>query len=217
METKYNFVLAVSRQFGTRGLSIARAAAERMGMKILDRSYLGLLCEKFNLTEEEIEAIKARKTNWWDEVCHFYTSNVALAARHSDEHPQKAVTPRALYHAETRVMKDYAEHEPCVIVGRSACHIFKDEPYAMKVFIHGSEEKRIQNTMEKQGVGESEARKMVREIDKSRDNYAETFSGKTRYDLRDYDLVVSIDKFSFDEAVDIIVNAAQHFIKLHVK
>ncbi|MDO4160728.1 MAG: cytidylate kinase-like family protein [Prevotellaceae bacterium] len=213
MESNNKYIVAVSRQFGTRGLSISKAVAEKLGVKIVDRNYLTLVCEKFNLTFEEIEKIKSQKSNWWNDICHFYSNNVALAASEGDKKPVNTITPKALYLAETQILKDFTVHESCVIVGRSACHIFKDSPNALKVFIHGPESLRLANTMEKYHVDEKKAMEMMEDNDKTRDNYVKTFSGKSRYDLRDYDLVINIDKFSFDEAVNIIVNAVSSFNK----
>ena len=59
--------------------------------------------------------------------------------------------------------------------------------------------------MEKQGISAKEAEEIIHRIDKSRENYVERYTGTSRYDARNYDLVLNVDNIDTDEAVDIIL------------
>lgn len=208
MNTEKKFILAVNREFGTGGRAIAMEAARRLGVKVLDKSYLACIGENFNMTAEEIERVKAKRHSWWDDVCRFYQSHdsqrltpVAIS--------EERVTSRAIYQAETQVLSDFAEHESCVIVGRSACHIFKDDRTAVKVFLTASLPFRLKRIMEKYGYDEATALAKIKAIDKARETYSLNFSGKSRYDVRDYDIAVRVDNLTFEQAVELLVSAVR--------
>lgn len=211
MGTEKNFILAINREYGTNGRAIALEAAKRLNVKILDKSYLDLIRSNFNLSIEEIEKVKASKTGWWEDVCRFYSLyDMSRRGGYSAMH-EEATTSREVYHAETQVLRDFAEHESCVIVGRTACHIFREDPTAIRVFLTASLPYRINHIMNKYKVSKEEAQKAIEKNDKARETYSNTFSGKTRYDLRDYDLTVRIDELTFEQSVLMLVN----LVKFH--
>lgn len=209
METEKKFILAVNREFGTGGRDIAVEAARRLGVKVIDKTYLAKIGEAFNMSSEEIERVKARRLTWWDDLCRFYQSHDSQRTVLDKPTGVERVTSRAIYQAETQVLRDFTEHESCVIVGRSACHIFKDDRTAVKVFLTASLPVRMERVMQKYGLDEQTALNLIKDNDRARENYAQNFSGKTRYDLRDYDLTVRLDNMTFEQAVDFLVTTVR--------
>ena len=57
----------------------------------------------------------------------------------------------------------------------------------------------------KKGITEEEAKKVIREIDTTRENYIKKFTGSTRYDTRNYDLVINMNGRSEDVIADMIM------------
>ena len=96
-------------------------------------------------------------------------------------------------------------HPACVIAGRSGFFILKDFPNKIDVFIHASLETRITRVAEKQGKTRKEAEEIIRKVDQMRENYVQRYTGTSRYDTRNYDLVLNVDNIDTDEAVDIIL------------
>ena len=65
--------------------------------------------------------------------------------------------------------------------------------------------KRVQHVMAKNGVTEAEAKDIIASVDKGREEYTKRFSGSSRYDVRNYDLVLNVADMTVDEAVDVIM------------
>ena len=59
-------------------------------------------------------------------------------------------------------------------------------------------ERRVHRIMDKQHVDEKEAREIMERVDNSRENYTKTFAGTSRYDARNYDLVINVSPFTTD-------------------
>ena len=65
---------------------------------------------------------------------------------------------------------------------------------------------RIERVVRKQNVTEDEARKIIEKIDQMRENYVKKYTNTSRYDTRNYELVITMDRLSEDAAVDIIMD-----------
>ena len=64
---------------------------------------------------------------------------------------------------------------------------------------------RIERVMRKQNLTEEEARKTIEKVDKMRENYVKEFTKTSRYDARNYDLVISADGKTEDQMVELIL------------
>jgi len=71
--------------------------------------------------------------------------------------------------------------------------------------IQASMEHRIQRVMRRQNVSEQEARDIIAKVDASRETYIQKYENTSRYDTRNYQLVLSMDDLSEDDAVEVIM------------
>ena len=195
------FIITINREFGSGGHEIAQKLSELLDVKLYDKAFLATIREKFNLTEEEAEKIKAEKTNWWSEFCRFY-KQFGITPNYTQQSSE--VTSQQLYYAEAKALRDLAEHESCIVVGRSGFHVFKDTPDTIKIFLIADMEHRMNRIMEKYKLDEEGARKLIDDIDKARENYTKTFAGISRYDARNYDLVINVTPFTTDQVAQFL-------------
>lgn len=124
------------------------------------------------------------------------------------------VTSKKMYQAEEKILKEIAEKESCVIVGRAGFHIFKDYPNAVKIFLIADVDARVKNLCEKLDLSESEATKMVEEIDGRREQFTKKYTGVSRYDAHNYDFVINVTGIpSYHVAVFLAQNVRWKFQK----
>ena len=116
------------------------------------------------------------------------------------------LTTDEMYKAEKEILKGIAAEESCVIAGRTAFHILKDQPNRLSVLIQASMDHRIERVMSKQDLSREEAEKAIKRVDKMRENYVNKYTGTSRYDTRNYDLVISMDGKTEDEVAEMIYN-----------
>lgn len=189
-----NMIITINRENGSGGREIARRLGEMLGLKVYDKSILEEIVQKYKLNKEEIERIKAQKTNLWSDFCQFYRQ--FSAAGNSYQNEDRKITSRELYYAEAQIMRNLASQESCIIVGRSGFHVFKDNPDALSIFIIADREARIKRIAQKEGVDEKTADKLIEKTDAARDNFTKTFAGTSRYDARNYDITLNVSRFS---------------------
>ena len=80
-----------------------------------------------------------------------------------------------------------------MVAGRSGFHVFRLHPNHLSVLIQASMESRVERIMRKQNMTEEEARKTIERVDKMRENYVKKYTGTSRYDTRNYQLVIAAD------------------------
>ena len=115
------------------------------------------------------------------------------------------LTTDDIHEAEVEIIKAIAEEGSCVIAGRSAFFVLRDHPNKVDVFITAAMEHRIARVMRKQNLTREQAVEVIERVDKMRDNYIKRYTGKSRYDVRNYQLVINVDDLTEEEAADVIL------------
>ena len=195
------FVITINREAGSGGKEIAEKLGKLLGVKVYGKEILASILEKYNLTHEDVEKIKATKPGWWADFCRFYKQFGTTAAIAYDSFE---VDSKQLYAEEEQILRNLAEQESCIIVGRTGFHIFKDNPDAMRLLIIANPECRVKRLMERQGVNEKGARDIMERADKARENYTKSFAGTSRYDARNYDMVLNVSGFTTDQVAQFL-------------
>ena len=208
MNKNEKFVITINREMGSGGRTVGHKLAEKLGVEFYYKSLIKGLEKKFNFTAEEIEKQKGREQGWWAEIKRQLTGSVVST---SPFLPQVSLGPDALdtdevFKAETEILKGIAEEESCVIAGRSGFFVFRDHPNHLSILIQASMDYRVQRVMRKQNLTEEEARKAIDKVDKMRENYVNKYTKTSRYDTRNYDLVISMNGLTEDDAVDMIMD-----------
>ena len=212
MNKNEKFVITINRELGSGGHTVGRKLAEKLGVQFFDKALIKSLEEKFHLTAEEIEKLKGRKPNWWDDFKRVARIgegwNMGYAQQYSqgDVRSQPDImTTAEIFKAETEILQGAAENESCVVTGRSGFFVFRQHPNHLNILIQASMPFRMERVMRKQEVDEDEARKIIEQVDTMRENYVTKYTGTSRYDARNYDLVIKADGKSEDEIVNIIL------------
>ena len=97
-----------------------------------------------------------------------------------------------------------ASNGPCVMAGRSGYYVLRSHPNHVNVFIQASTEHRIARIMRRQQVSRQEAEDIIERVDRMREDYIRRYTGTTRYDTRNYDLVINMDGMTEEKAVKVI-------------
>lgn len=208
MKQDEKFVITINRELGSGGRSIGEKLAKSLGVPFYDKALIQQLKEKYGLSTEEIERLKGQQHNWWADFKRSLKLMPSYAA------PQyisgKTAMPDFLitddiFQAETEILKGIADDGSCVIAGRSGFHIFRDHPNHLSILIQASMDYRVSRLMKKQSISAEEARKIIDEVDEGRENYVKKYTGSSRYDTRNYQLVINVDGHTEDEIVEMIL------------
>ncbi len=204
MNKNEKFVITINREVGSGGRTVGRKLAEKLGVKYCDKAVIDGLTHKFGLTPERIEEIKAQKKSWWNDINNYYQTLVNSASLPMEA--EVKLDNAIMFETEKRILQELAAQTSCVVAGRTGFMVFRMWPNHLSVFIQASMEHRIQRVMRRQNVSEEEARGIIEKMDSSREAYIKKYEDTSRYDTRNYQLVISMDELSEDDAADIILD-----------
>ena len=200
MNTNSKFVITINRELGSGGRTVGRKLAEKLGVAFYDKAVIKSLEERYNLSAEQIENLKGQETSWWAEFKRKLTFSDA-----EYDLNLTGIETEDVFRAEAQLLKTIAHEESCVITGRSAFHVLRNHPNHLSILIQASMPSRIARVMKDQNMSEDEARKTIEKVDKMRENYVREFTGTSRYDTRNYQLVLCMDEMTEEAAVHIIM------------
>ena len=208
MNKNDQFVITINREMGSGGRTIGRKLAEKLGVEFYYKSVIKGLEKEFKLTAEEIEKQKGREQGWWASIKRQLTNSIVSSNPYFPQvaDPAELVDTDDIFKAETEILRSIADDESCVIAGRCGFYIFRNHPNHMNILIQASMTHRIKRVAAKQGISEEEARKAIEMVDQMRENYVNNYTNTSRYDTRNYDLVISMDELTEDDAVAIILD-----------
>ena len=209
MNLNERFVITINRELGSGGRTVGRKLAERLGVPFYDKALINALQEKYHLTVDEIEKLKGRSHSWWAEFKR--TLRIGTLQSETNYYQVKMgeepdiLTTDEMFNTEKEILNGMVADESCIVAGRSGFYVFRHHPNRLSILIQASMDFRVHRVSQKQGLTPEEARKTIEKVDKMRENYVNKYTKTSRYDPRNYDLVISADGKTEDEIVDLIL------------
>ena len=208
MNKNEKFVITINRELGSGGRTVGRLVAEKLGVPFYDKAVIKALQEKYHLSPEEIENMKGRKHSWWADVERILKIDNGMRLDYylpkMGDAPDLLTTDE-MFKTETLILQDLAVEQSCVVAGRSGFHVFRLHPNHLSVLIQASMEHRVERVARKQNITPDEARNIIDQVDKMRESYVKKYTGTSRYDTRNYQLVISADEKTEEEMANLIL------------
>ncbi len=192
-------IITIGREFGAGGSSVGRQVAKELGIEYYDRDLILMTAEKSShLTAEEIR-------KWDEKVPREFGLAQSLFNFYAKPLGEQ------LWDSQVKAIRNIAEKESCVIVGRNANYILREFDHTLRVFIHADEDWRLQHMMELMPeVPLSELKKQMNHIDKTRRNYSTHYTGRPYGFAGNFDMTFNSAKIGLDRIADIIVETAKN-------
>lgn len=197
-----HFVITIGREFGSGGRETGEKLAEMLGIKCYDKEILRFAAEKCDLHEGYLETVDERSPGMFSAMPQTYN----VTGEVSDTPSQKA------YLAQFDAIRELAEKENCVLIGRCADYVLSDKDYVINCFIYAEDISRIKRLMEVRGLSEKEAKVQMAKQDKKRAAYYEYYTDKKWGARKSYDICINTSKISTDKAAALIAHAVKDLI-----
>lgn len=200
-----NLIITIARQYGSGGKTIGRMLAENVGINCYNREILRMASDDSGIREELFNQADERLRN-----SPLFASSTRIY-RGGLITPDKEgfVSPDNLFNYQAKIIKELAEKESCVIIGRCADFVLKDNPNVISVFIHAPQDYCIKRGMERNSMNEKEMERFIAKTDKYRGDFYHYYTGRIWNDARNYDLCLDSSKLGFDKCVDAIKEYAK--------
>lgn len=108
------------------------------------------------------------------------------------------------YSDETEVIRTLAE-KSCIILGRCASEILKDQPNVFNIYVCADKEDRIQRIMKKESISHEEAKELIEKNDRERSEYYYKNTGKVWGDVNNYHMILDTSRLGAENCADILM------------
>jgi len=199
--TKKNLIVTISREYGSGGHEIGQRVARKLGLPFYDRNLIELTAEQSGFTPDYIEKNEQKLAH--SLLFELYEQNYAYV---NEQRPPLD----ALFLVQSKIIRNICAKESCVIVGRCANFIMKDNPNCFNVFIHANNESRKNKITNEYGVKTKITDKQLIEKDLERANYCLHYTGNNWNDASNYDMTIDSSRYSSDEVAQLIKSAVDN-------
>ena len=173
-----HIVITISRQYASGGRYVGKILANKLGINFYDKELILLASKESGLSQKYISK--------------------------TDESKRKNENDDRIFIAESKVIKRIAKKESCVIVGRCADYILKDNKDVLKVFLYSSDEAKIKRAVKYYGLNSENALSEINRVNKEREKHYKFYTGRNWIDMNNYDLMINVDLKGTDTTAEII-------------
>ena len=198
-----NTIITIARQYGSGGREVGKKLAEMLGIKCYDRDLITMAAEKSGMSEEALGHVDEKAAS-----SLLYTLVMGSNMYHSNVDQFNVPINDKLFCIQSEIIREIAEKESCVIVGRCADYVLAEHPACVRVFVYSDFDARVKTVCARMDVSEGEARDSIIKNDKRRSNYYNYYTGHKWGRLENYDLSLSTEKVGIDGAAKMIADYA---------
>ena len=197
-------IITVGRQYGSGGRYVARLLAEKMDIPYYDKELLTEVSKDSGICKELLEQNDEKNAR------SFLFSMMSGTAQLGDSGSMYMDMPmnHRIFLAQFDTIRRIASEGPCVIVGRCADYVLRDQENVLNVFIKADKEERIRRIVEYYGVDPLKAEERLKKADKQRASYYNYYATGVWGDVDNYDLCVDTGALGITGAVDLIADCA---------
>lgn len=203
---KNNLIITISREFGSGGREIGEKLAMELGIPYYDKAIIDKTAKETGFCAEVIEKEEQKVTS----SLLFNLATNAYTFGNMVSHYTQSL-PDQVFQAEAKVIKDLASEGSCVIVGRCADYILKNQFPCFNVFICADFEKRCERAVQKYGISKDNVSDVIKKTDKARIRHNQFYGSQDWGDARNYDVTINSGTVGIDNAVQILKAAIESY------
>lgn len=205
-----NYVIAISRSYGSGGKYIGTKLAESLKIPLIDRELLkmasiesGISEEKFNLADERI------RKKLFDNYSRKLYQGGLLTPENS-----KFTSDINLFNYQAKVLLNMCRKESFIVLGRAGFYVLRNMPNVVSVNVQAPFEDCVESVMEREGLSMKDAMKKIKSVNKYRDEYLKAYTGLEWYDMTYFDLALNSARLGRDHCVEIIKDFTEKKLKM---
>lgn len=188
-----NYVITISRQFASFGRSIAQKLSEELQIEFYDRDIVEATAKRMG---QPIPVISNEEESSQPQ---FFRRKYPLGmgvANIQDE----------IFDVQSNIIRDIVKQESCILVGRCAGSVLKEHPRCLNVYVYSPYECRLKNCTEVLQMELREAKRLMKEIDKARENYRYRYCPEVKNVYDGYDIMIDSSRFGVEQSARIIAD-----------
>lgn len=191
-----NIIITIAREYGSGGHLLGEMLSKELGIKLYDKEFIGMAAKRSGMDENFIAKNEQSIPSFWLKCIMSKNSEQPLEGSLSSDD--------VLFVAESKIIQELAEKEPCIIVGRCADFILQDYPKVLKVFCYSDIENAVSRCVSEYGIKRENAESEIRRINRNRIHHYEYYTGRKWGEPHHYNLMLNTGTISLETACQLI-------------
>jgi cytidylate kinase len=198
-----NYVITIARGFGSGGKQVGLALSRDLGIPCYESQILALASEYSGIN-------KTRFVKVDEKLPLPFSFLPRLKDTPSTDHivtPQdkRFTSAKNLFNIQTKIIRELAEKESCIIIGKCANYVLRDLNNVISVYIEAPRAYCLANVMDKMNATEEEAHRLITETDRYRAAYFKYYTrGRVWTDPVLYDMTLNSERVGIEKCVKLI-------------
>ena len=193
------FIITISREYGSGGRYVGELLAKELGIPFYDKDIIQMVSKKSGLSEGLIEKSEEYMSNTFLHNLNY----TAYSGYDSVTFYDTPITDK-VFLAQSDVIKELATQGSCIIVGRCADYILRNDPRLVTVFIRAELDDKVDRAVKYYSLSAEKAPESIRKINKHRTNYYKYYTNRQWGNLEYFDLAINTTFTGIDGAVTLI-------------
>ena len=194
-------IITIGRQHGSNGHAVAQALADKLSIPCYSKAIVDHTAKDSNLSPEVVRSYDEKR------VSPFVAPGMQFFGMDEGFRLNMQIAS-----AQFDTIRRLASEGDAVFVGRCADYVLRNRDDLVRVFITADYPYRVKAMMERKGLTEDQAKKLVRQVDKDRASYYRYYTDQIWGEASNYDLCINVARVGVDGAVQTIesfIKAAQ--------
>lgn len=198
-----NFVIAIARGFGSGGKQIGLALSKQLGIPCYESQILSMASNYSGINKDLFFQVDEKLRGY-----HLIKRLMKSANKDDIVEPtdKSFISDVNLYNIQAKIIKELAKQQSCIIIGKCANHLLRDYDNTVSVYIEAPRAFCVKNVIERLGVTEEEAHRMIYQTDRYRADYYKYYTGgETWTNPVLYDMTLNSDRMGMDKCTELII------------
>ena len=192
-------VITISRQYGSGGRLIGQMLAKELNIPFYDKELIAVASKESGIAQGIFEKADEQASN-----SLMYTLSMGMFPTAVGSSFSNMPMNDRVFLIQSDIIRRFASEGSCVIVGRCADYVLRNDPNAVNVFIHSDQESRIKRAIDSYQIPADKARAFVVKTDKRRATYHDYYTGVKWGRAENYHLCIYSDFIGLEGAVQTI-------------
>ncbi|MEE0955819.1 MAG: cytidylate kinase-like family protein [Eubacterium sp.] len=191
------YTITITRQFGSLGRPIAKRAAELLNINYYDRDIVESTAKELGQSVTEISNQEENAVS-----NPFYHMLYPLGNSITEKQDE-------IFRVQSKIIEKVSSTESCIIVGRCADYVLRNNKNVLNIFIYASYEQRLRYCVDYLKMDLTTAKKMIDKVDRARDRYHKRYAGYAPSDYRQRDLLINSGTYGIEGSARLIAASVQ--------
>lgn len=206
-----HYTINIGRELGCGGCEISKLIASNLGIECYDKKLITLAAKRVGIRKEVLENIDEKNKGFWSWIT---SSSSIFSFGDCYASPNYNVSDASLYNVQSDVIREIANRESCIFLGRCSDYILRHNENNINIFIYADDDFKLKEIENRRDGKMKDLLSDLKKIEKKRAEYYNFYTGQVWGDKANYDLCINSSLLGIKATADFLYNYIQKRIEI---